>query len=81
MTTKNLMQKSLNDEVINRFPGYPRMFLSADSVVSDNNDDQNTMELKYPQELLNSIEIGSPLPDQEIKLKKGFVVMLLRNVR
>ncbi len=23
MTTKNLMQKSLNDEVINRFPGYP----------------------------------------------------------
>ncbi len=57
------------------------MFLIADSVVSDNNDDQNTMELKYPQELLNSIEIGSPLPDQEIKLKKGFVVMLLRNVR
>ena len=39
------------------------------------------MELKYPTQLLNSIQTGSALPDHEIKLKKGFVVMLLRNIR
>ncbi len=56
LATTNLRLKSLNDEIIDRFPGYPRMFLSADSVVSDNIDDQKAMELKYSQELFNSIE-------------------------
>ena len=39
------------------------------------------MELNYPEELLNSIDTGSSLPDHEIKLKKGFIVMILRNIR
>ena len=56
------------------------MFLSADSVLSENPEEQKSIELNYPQELLNSIDTGSSLPDHEIKLKKGFIVMLLRNV-
>ncbi len=55
--------------------------MSADSIVSDDSEEQKSTELKYPQELLNSIEAGSSLPDHEIKLKKGFVVLFLRNTR
>ena len=57
------------------------MFLSADSVVSDNIEEQKAMESKYPQELLDSIEAGSSLQDHEVKLKKGFVVIFLRNIK
>ncbi len=73
--------KSLKDEIIYRFSGIRRVFLSADSVVSENPEDQKAMELKYPLELLDSIDAGSSLPDHEIKLKKVFVVMLLPNMR
>ena len=54
---------------------------SADSFVCDNPEDQKAMELKYPPKLLNSIDTGSSLPDHEIVLKDGFVIMLLRNIR
>ena len=81
LATTNSKLKNLNDEVIERFPGKHRSFLSADSVISDNPEDQKEMELKYPPELLHTIETGSSLPDHEISLKKGFVVMLLRNIR
>ncbi len=49
---------------------------SCDSVEA-----QNKAELRYPQELLNSVEARASLPDNEIKLKKGFIVMLLRNIK
>lgn len=39
------------------------------------------MHLQYPQELLNSMDTVSSMLDYLIKLKKGFIVMLLRNVR
>ncbi len=81
LATTNCRLKSLNDEIIKRFPGLLSMLLSADSVVSQNSEDQKAMELKYPQELLNSINAGSSLPDHESKLNEGFVVMLLRNRR
>ena len=54
---------------------------SADSVTADDPDQQAALELRYPQELLNSLETGSSIPDHLIHLKKGFVVMLLRNIR
>ena len=42
---------------------------------------QNAAELRYPVELLNSIEVVASLSDHEIAFKKGFIVMLLRNIR
>ena len=81
LVTTNSRMKTTNYKIIGRFPGRSQTFLSADSVVCDNPDDQKAMELKYPTELLNSIETGSSQPEHEIKLKKGFVVMLLRNIR
>ena len=56
-------------------------YRSADSVVCDSVEAQNAAELWYLVELLNSIEVGSSLPDHEIALKKGFIVMLLRNIK
>ncbi len=77
----NSRLKVLNDQISKRFPGSYLTFLSADSVVSENPEDQKSTDLKYPQELLNSIEAGFYLPDHEIRLKNGFIVMLLRNIR
>ncbi len=71
----------VNDQVSQFFPGVFRTYMSADSVVCDDVEAQKCAELNYPQELLNSIEAGSSLPDHEINLKEGFVVMLLRNIR
>ena len=81
LATTNSRLTTINDEIIERFPGRSQTFLSADSVVCDNPDEQKAMELNYPTELLNSIESGSSLPDHKIKLKKGVVVMLLRKIR
>ncbi len=47
----------------------------------DNPEEPKALELKYPPELLNSIETGSSLLDHEIVLKKGFVFTLIRNIR
>ncbi len=57
------------------------MLQSADSVSSNSKEAQAAAELRYPQELLNSIEAGPSLPDHEIRVKKGFVVMLLRKIK
>jgi len=37
-------------------------------------------ELSYPVEVLNTLSAGSALSDHELKLKKNFIVMLLRNL-
>ena len=50
-------------------------------MVFDSVEAQNASELNYPVELLNSIEVGASLPDHEVALKKGFIVMLLRNIK
>ncbi len=68
LATINSRQKQLNDEIIERFPGSNRVFLSADSVVSDNPAEQKAIELNYHQELLNKIETGSSLPDHDFNL-------------
>lgn len=57
-------------------PGVPRTFLSADSVCEAEVDN-----FYYLVELLNSITGTGPLPDHTLKLKQGYVVMLLRNLQ
>lgn len=66
----NRKLQEINEGVSMEFPGTFRFYFSADSVVFDNPDDQKKAELNFPQELLNSVEAGSSLPDHEIKLKK-----------
>ena len=72
---------SLNEEIGNRIPGEYRLLRSADSVTADVPDQQAALELRYPEELLNSLDTGSSMSDHMIKLKKVLVVVLLRNIR
>ena len=81
LTLTNNWLKSLNEKVAEWFPGNFSHYQSADSVMCDSLQAKNAAELRYPQELLNSIEVGGSLPDHSISLKKGFIVMLLRNIK
>ena len=77
----NSLLASLSGEVAKRFPGTFSLYRSADSVSCKSLEAQSKAELRYPQELLNSIEGSASFSDHEIKLKKGFIVMLLRNIK
>ncbi len=66
---------ALNEEIADSFTS---SFLSYKS--SDSSKAGSKAELRYTQELLNSVEAGASLSYHEIKLKKGFIVMLLRNI-
>ncbi|CDF40520.1 ATP dependant DNA helicase [Chondrus crispus] len=73
--SKNSALPEINEIVGDMILGAYCTFLSADKV---ENEDRNA--LRYPVELLNTPTAGSSLPDHQLKLKKGFVVMLLRNL-
>ena len=77
----NSRLQSLNSEVAKIFPHDFSYYRIADSVVCDSVEAQNAAELRYPVELLNSIEVDASLPGLEIALKKGLIVMLLRNIK
>ncbi len=57
------------------------MYLSADSVKADDPDEQARFQSDFLIEFLNSMEGNSSLPAHKLKFKKGFIVMLLRNIR
>ena len=51
----------MDDQVAELFSGTFSHYRSADSVVCDSREAQISTELRYPQELLNSIEVGYSL--------------------
>ena len=57
LTPTNSRLKNLNEQVAEAFPGTFSCYKSADSVLCDSSEAQNAAELRYPQELLNSIEL------------------------
>ncbi|CDF36818.1 partial DNA helicase [Chondrus crispus] len=75
LTTKNRPLEEVNEVIGNMIPGPCRTYLSADKVESE-----DTNALFYPTEMLNTLTAVSALSDHNLKLKKGFIVMLLRNV-
>ena len=81
LTPINSRLQCINNQVAESFLGKFCAYKSPDSVVYDLLEAQNAVELRYPQELLNSIEVGSSLRDRKISLKTGFTVMLLRNMK
>lgn len=65
----------LNMKIICKLEGNPRVCYSVDSIISeDNNDVQN-----YPAEFLHE-QTPSGMPPHKLVLKKGVIVMLLRNL-
>ncbi|CDF39898.1 ATP dependant DNA helicase PIF1 [Chondrus crispus] len=75
LTTKNRPLEQVNEVIGNMMPGPYRTYLSADKVESE-----DTNALIYPTEMFNTLTAGSDLPDHKLKLKKGFIAMLLRNL-
>ncbi|CDF37673.1 unnamed protein product [Chondrus crispus] len=47
---------------------------------ADKVENEDTNALIYPTEMLNTLTDGSALPHHKLKLKKGLIVMLLRNI-
>lgn len=54
--------------------------LRTDSVLSDSPDNQASLNLHYPQKLLDSMETESSMNDHIVSSKIRFVVMLLRYI-
>ena len=75
LTPKNEDVDSINEQIINIFPGDARVFLSADSV-----EDKNEVHLGlYPVEFLNTLT-PSGTPPHKLVLKEGVPIILLRNL-
>ncbi|KAL6225029.1 hypothetical protein ACLB2K_003881 [Fragaria x ananassa] len=72
ITPKNDDVDTLNERIIQQFPGPERILYSFDSV------DEDTRNM-YQQEFLNSIS-PSGMPPHQLIIKKGAPIMLLRNI-
>ncbi|GBN60775.1 hypothetical protein AVEN_60073-1 [Araneus ventricosus] len=64
----------MNRSIIAKLQDVPHTFYSSDSIISE---DQNDLQI-YPPEFLHDL-IPSGMPPHALMLKKGIIVMLLRN--
>ncbi|KII68452.1 ATP-dependent DNA helicase PIF1 [Thelohanellus kitauei] len=65
----------MNHKIIELIPGDPQIYYSADSIISEDLNDT----LNYPVEFLNN-QTPSGMPPHVLLLKKGVIIMLLRNL-
>ncbi|GBN88673.1 hypothetical protein AVEN_42345-1 [Araneus ventricosus] len=65
----------MNRSIIAKLQGEPHPFYSSDSIISE---DQNDLQ-NYPPEFLHDLT-PSGMPPHALMLKKGVIVMLLRNL-
>jgi len=72
---KNEDTFQINDEICRLMEGADKTYLSIDSIVSDDSQDQ----LNFPTEFLNSVT-PSGMPVHRLKLKVGVTIILLRNL-
>jgi ATP-dependent exoDNAse (exonuclease V) alpha subunit len=73
LTPRNEDVNRINDMVCARWPGEEHSYTSSDEVGSDDN------PTLYPPEFLNSLE-PQGMPPHQLKLKVGFIVILMRNL-
>jgi PIF1-like helicase/Helitron helicase-like domain at N-terminus len=72
---KNQDVNNLNFQILKRLEGEERIYPSVDSVVPQ----ENINVLDYPVEFLNTL-LPSGTPPHKLVLKKGAIIMLLRNI-
>lgn len=75
LASTNDVTLGLNNLIINKLPGQAKSYFSSDSVICDDEEEANN----YPLEFLNSIT-PSGMPPHQLLLKKGAIIMLLRNL-
>ena len=75
LTPTNMDSLTINEQVLERLPGDVRIYLSADTIETDDLNEINN----FPVEFLNSLT-PSGMPIHCLKLIIGAVIMLLRNL-
>lgn len=76
---KNDDVRHINDRVLNNLNAEEVSFCSVDSVKNEDGTDDSNLQVNFPTEFLNSLN-PSGLPPHILKLKKGSIVMLMRNL-
>ncbi len=75
LSIRNDTVKQINDAITKKYPGYTIQYQSADSIIDD--EPQNTPQ--WPTEYLNKLH-PSGFPPHILKLKKGMIIMSIRNI-
>ena len=78
LTTKNSIVEKINDYMLDMVPDEEKVYLSYDSPIHRNLNDDDIDNVHTP-EFLNTIT-ASELPNHKLRLKVGVPVMLLRNI-
>ncbi|XP_074378693.1 uncharacterized protein LOC141720244 [Apium graveolens] len=78
LTPTNIMVDEINTTILEKISGMVYTYLSQD-LIDDAGDDDNDFRSIFPVEYLNSINMPC-IPKHELKLKVGFIVMLMRNL-
>lgn len=78
LTTKNSIVEKINDYMLDMVPDEEKVYLSYDSPIHRNLNDDHIDNVHTP-EFLNTIT-ASGLPNHKLRLKVGVPVMLLRNI-
>lgn len=78
LSARNSDVDDINNDILEQMAGVPKVFMSADSVVSEAGADGELRDT-LPIEFLRSIS-GAGLPPGELKLKPGCPLILLRNL-
>jgi hypothetical protein len=75
LTPTNLDVKRINEEILNRVRGDVRTYLSADKLITED----ETERALFPIEALHAM-VPNNYPPHELNLKKGCVVMCIKNI-
>jgi len=78
LAPKNTIVEQINEYMLDLIPGEERVYLSCDSIISQNKDGDSVDDVHTP-EFLNTI-VASGIPNHKLRLKVGVPVMLLRNI-
>ena len=77
---KNITSLTMNEQILARLPGNPRLYKSIDTIDGNEGSEDNLgANFLYPTEWLYK-QTPSGLPPHELNLKVGAIVMLLRNL-
>uniref|UniRef100_A0A0D2ZUB6 ATP-dependent DNA helicase n=1 Tax=Brassica oleracea var. oleracea TaxID=109376 RepID=A0A0D2ZUB6_BRAOL len=78
LTPRNDTVDEINKVLLEKLPGHAKMYASADSIINNENTEQD-YSLDYPVEYLNTINLPG-FPQHKIYLKVNTPIMLIRNI-
>jgi len=79
LAAKNEDVDIINDKVLSKINGEEFVYYSADNIIINSDTSSSNAHNLIPVEYLNSLNLGG-VPAHKLTLKKGVVVMLMRNL-